>query len=73
MGVVWTALGARFPGVAGEPSSEQVVAYLKGLASPEKELAEEYIRKAPRQIRTAYRERIEAALGWMPPEPARSS
>ncbi|HEY7230956.1 MAG TPA: hypothetical protein VH558_11350 [Pseudolabrys sp.] len=42
----------------------------KGLASPVKELAEEYIRKAPRQIRTAYRERIEHSLEWTPLEPA---
>jgi hypothetical protein len=69
-GVVWTALGPRFPGITGEPTSEQVIAYLKGLAPPVKELAEEYIRKAPRQIRTAYRERIEHPLKWTPLEPA---
>lgn len=73
MGVVWTALGPRFPGTTDEPSSEQVVAYLQGLASPAKELAEEYIRKAPRQIRTAYRERIEQSLGWTPLELATPS
>jgi hypothetical protein len=69
-GVVWTALGPKFPGTAGDPSCEQVIAYLRGLASPTRELAQEYIRKTPLQIRTAYRERIEQALGWTPLEPA---
>jgi hypothetical protein len=69
-GVVWTALGPRFPGAMGAPSCEQVISYLQGLDSRKRELAEEYIRKAPRQIRTAYRGRIERSLGWTPLEPA---
>lgn len=72
-GVVWTALGPRFPGVTDQPSNEQIIAYLQGLASPTKELAEEYIRKAPRQIHTANRERIEQSLGWTPLELATAS
>ena len=34
------------------------------LEDPERAKAEEYVRKTPPQIRTAYREAIELELGW---------
>ena len=64
--VVWTALRPKFPGGPGKPSCDQVVRYLAGLAGESSRLAEEYIRRAPRQIRTPYRPFIERELGWTP-------
>lgn len=63
--VVWTTLPSKFSGVDDyAPSLEEAVSYLDGLASPVRELAEEYVRRAPKQIDTRYRRRIEAELGW---------
>lgn len=65
-GVVWTALGSKFPGVDGAPTCDQVLDYLSNLDAKTEKLAEEYIRRTPAQIRTAYRIRIEEELGWTP-------
>ena len=63
--VVWTALPPKFNGANNtSPTVEEAVTYLSGLEGPERDTAEEYIRRAPQQIDTAYRRRIEAALGW---------
>jgi hypothetical protein len=67
--VVWTALAAKLQGVDGVPSVEDVVRYLRGLTGQTRDLAETYIRFAPRQIETAHRKRIEAELGWTPRHP----
>lgn len=58
---IWTGLSYR-----GEsrPSITDVLGHLKSLEGSERKLAEEYVRKAPKQIRTEYRARIEAELGW---------
>lgn len=65
--VVWTALGARFDGVNGRvPTADEVVAYLRTLDGVRRVNAEEYVREAPAQIRTPYRDAIEDALGWTP-------
>ncbi|WP_124604249.1 hypothetical protein [Burkholderia sp. Bp8963] len=63
-GVVWTALPAKFGKAVRKPAADEVVEYLKGLSGEQRHLAEEYVRKAPRQIATPYRHQIEAALGW---------
>lgn len=66
-GVVWTALKPKFNGATNQtPSSDQVIEYLKSLSGTKQDEAEEYIRKAPKEIRTAYRDRIEKELGWTP-------
>ena len=65
-GVVWTALKPRFGGKSEKPSGDQIIDYLNNLDPQTKRLAEEYVRYAPPQIRTAHRERIEHDLGWVP-------
>lgn len=63
--VVWTALPPKFNGVDGSgPTMDQAVSYLAALTGPTRDLAEQYIRRAPPQVDTLYRRRVEAALGW---------
>jgi hypothetical protein len=62
---VWTSLPPKFGGVDDEvPSVDDVIAYLDALRGAERDEAEKYVRKAPLQIDTPYRQRIAAALGW---------
>ncbi len=63
--VVWAGLPPKWDGENGHiPTIEQVLGYLRSSAAPPE--AEEYVRRTPAAIRTAYRERIEAELGWTP-------
>jgi hypothetical protein len=65
--VVWTNLSPKFAGRDGRiPTEADVVAYLQALKSEVRAAAEEYVRRAPRQITTAYRWAIERVLGWTP-------
>lgn len=64
--VVWTNLPPRFNNVERVPSVGEVLQLLRQLPQPAQQRAEEYIRKAPRQIDTTYRRAIEAQLGWTP-------
>jgi len=65
--VVWTALP---PGLKGgdpsAPSIEQVVDHLRGLGAEARRSAEQYVRRAPLQIDTEARRRLELELGWTP-------
>ncbi|MDN7909082.1 hypothetical protein [Burkholderia cepacia] len=64
-GVVWTALPPKLDTQVGyRPTSDEVVAYLASLEGRQREVAERYVRKAPRQIDTPFRRRIESVLHW---------
>jgi hypothetical protein len=67
--VVWTALPAKFRGEKKTPTAEAVVQYLRELDGDKRVEAEHYIRYAPRQICTEYREKIEVELQWTSKEP----
>lgn len=66
-GVIWTGLPPKSP-VTGQnndhPSIEDVISHLRGLGGDSASRAEEYVRRAPNQIATAYRTRIVEELGW---------
>ena len=66
--VIWTALPPRdLAGIRGAvPSVDDVVQYLRQLRPETRVLAERYVRRAPRLIRTKYRRAIERELGWTP-------
>lgn len=65
--VIWTALKPKFAGKCGDrPTEDQAVDHLTGLTGHEQVSAEKYVRRAPLQIRTAYRSRFENCLGWSP-------
>ena len=64
-GVVWTSLPCRIRGENGlMPSEEEVVSSLRTLEAEERALAEEYVRKAPPEVDTAYRRRLVKEFGW---------
>jgi len=68
-GVVWTGLYSNFEGKTGmEFTVENAVKYLDGLTSEDRKKAKEYIQKAPSQVRTPVRERVEDELGWQSEE-----
>ena len=60
--VVWTALDSNFE--EGQPLEDQVIGHLQSLVGSKRDVAERYIRRAPRQIETEVRRRIEAELQW---------
>ncbi|MFN3374166.1 MAG: hypothetical protein ACK44M_11420, partial [Chloroflexus sp.] len=60
--VIWTALEPTFTHV------DEIIEYLNNLSGEKKERAEQYIRCAPSQIKTAYRRQIEHIFGWTPRE-----
>ncbi|HEY4372510.1 MAG TPA: hypothetical protein VGN52_11350 [Burkholderiales bacterium] len=64
-GAVWTSLKCGFKDAPKTmPTAEQVVSHLKALNGENRAKAEEYVRRAPRQIDTEYRRAIEKELGW---------
>jgi hypothetical protein len=64
--VVWTALGFRSKGYADRRSADEIIQCLQTLTGKTRSKAETYVRRAPKQINTVYRRRIEADLGWTP-------
>lgn len=64
---VWTNLPPKFNGIDGRvPTENEVVVYLQSLDGDTRVAAEQYVRRTPRQVATAYRGAIEIALGWTP-------
>jgi hypothetical protein len=67
--VVWTDLPPKFIGENGiAPSQDEAINHIASLDSKSRNLAESYVRRAPKQIRTPYREAFKATLGWAPIE-----
>lgn len=64
--VVWTGLPPKMGDTVRCPTVDEVLGHLRRLSGAARENAERYIRRAPRQIDTAMRRRIEAELGWTP-------
>jgi hypothetical protein len=64
-GVVWTSLGPKFNGVDGRrPSEIEAIQYLDELTDDKRNLAREYVEKAPSQIDTHYRRAFAIGLNW---------
>ena len=69
--VVWTDLPSKFDGRNGiAPSQEEAIDYLTSLDPASRNRAERYVRHAPKQIRTPYRDAFEVEFGWVPIEGA---
>jgi hypothetical protein len=65
--VVWTNLESGLKSARGVvPSIEAVLNHLRKLSHAQGTLAEQYIRRAPRQIDTEHRRQIAKELGWLP-------
>lgn len=65
--VIWTDLLPNFKErERAEFTERNVIEYLRNRPNDIKEKAEQYIRRAPRQIRTQFRSAIERELGWTP-------
>ena len=65
--VVWTALPSRTP--AGElavPTLDSLIVHLESLEGSGLVRAEEYIRRAPVNVKTPRRDRFEQVFGWTP-------
>lgn len=71
--VIWTNLGEKWERKNDKGGKEIInpderIDYLRELKGPISTSAEQYIRKAPKQIKTTYRKKIEEELEWFPIE-----
>lgn len=63
--VIWTNLGPKFNNQNNvAPTIQQATEYLTSLDVNARALAEEYIRRAPKQIDTDFRREFERIFGW---------
>ena len=63
---VWTALPPKLETATGiAPSEDEVMDYIRGLTGARRTVAEQYVRRTPRQINTAFRRRMEAEFNWV--------
>ncbi len=61
---IWTGLSFSDKTKGLRPASHEILTHLNNLRGNERINAEEYIRKAPRQIDTEYRSDIKRRFGW---------
>ena len=61
---IWTTLPPKIGKDERIPSLDEVIQHLNKLGYEDRLIAEEYVRKAPKQIDTEYRRLIEIKLGW---------
>lgn len=65
--VIWTALPSNFEERTGRALSvDAAVGYLERLSREARRRAEQYVRRAPAQVRTDIRQGLEHVLGWTP-------
>ena len=65
--VVWTALPPQLDNAKGiVPTEVEVMDYVRGLTGAKRRVAEQYVRRTPRQIDTAFRRQMEAEFNWAP-------
>jgi hypothetical protein len=64
--VIYTNLRRKFHEDGRTAAADEIVAHFRNLRGHERDDAEEYVRRSPPQIDTAYRRRIVAELGWTP-------
>lgn len=64
--IIWTGLPPGLEPPGPKPGLDDIFAYLDGLTGETRDVAENYIRRAPRQTDTDYRRAIEARYGWLP-------
>jgi hypothetical protein len=63
--VIWTNLPPKSPyGLGRVLTEDEAISYLRTLDSKTKSIAEEYVRRTPRQIITDFRISIEREFGW---------
>jgi hypothetical protein len=63
--VIWTGLPSNFEERTGRPLSvDAAVRYVEQLPDDVRRVAEQYVRRAPRQVRTGIRQGLERDLGW---------
>lgn len=67
--VIWTSLVRKFGSLDRPATADEVIAHLDGLQGQKRADAEKYVRRAPRQINTTYRQKIVETLGWLHAEP----
>ena len=61
---LWTGLSYSKKTNNKRPELKDIFRHLEQLTEDERRIAEQYIRKTPRQIDTVYRREIENKLGW---------
>ena len=63
--VIWTALPPKFNKTNyKKPNIDDAIAHIEHLDTKSKQLAEEYVRKTPAQIKTPFRTKFEEYFSW---------
>ncbi len=61
---IWTNLPPKFKEEKRVPTIQEAITYFREMDINSRKIAEEYVRKTPRQIDTEYRREFEKHLGW---------